>query len=95
MISSREYAAIVFLTKNQFDLSKKKLNHLTTDDFIYCANLITKNWSSNVSSTLESENDISRDFLINLKDLRILVEKDFIEDHKKYSNGSLFISLSI
>jgi hypothetical protein len=50
------------------------------DDFIYCANQIIKNWSN----SQESECDFSRDFLINLKDLRLLVEKDFIEDHKKY-----------
>ena len=38
-----------------------------------------KNWS--YASNDESE--FSRDFLINLKDLRILIERDFIEDHKK------------
>lgn len=83
---AEDYAAIVFLTRNQFELSKKKLSHLTSEDFIHCANLITKNWSSSSSTNAaphDSESDISRDFLINLKDLKILVERDFIEDHKK------------
>lgn len=79
---AEEYAAIVFLTRNQFELSKKKLNHLTLDDFVYCANQMIKNWSS--ASLSESECDLSRDFLINLKDLRLLIDKDFIDDHKKY-----------
>ena len=77
----RKYAAIVFITRNQFELSKRKLNHLQLDDFIYCANQMIKSWSGAPNTEYESE--FSRDFLINLKDLKIFVEKDFIDDHKK------------
>jgi hypothetical protein len=35
------------------------------------------------SSADSDESDFSRDFLINLKELKILSEKDLIEDHKK------------
>lgn len=67
--------------RNQFELSKKKLNHLSLEDFIYCASQMIKNWSG--TPNLENESEFSRDFLKNLKDLKILIEKDFIEDHKK------------
>lgn len=46
---------------------------------MYCANQVIKNWSNE-----SSDNDFSRDFLMNLKDLKILIERDFIEDHRKY-----------
>ena len=39
-----------------------------------------KNWTS---QTQNDESDFSRDFLIDLKDLKILIERDFIDDHKK------------
>lgn len=38
-----------------------------------------KNWCSN----FDYESELSRDFLMDLKDLKILTEKDMIEDHKK------------
>ena len=41
-----------------------------------------RNWSS--VNGFESDSDFSRDFLIDLKDLKILNEKDLIDDHKKY-----------
>jgi hypothetical protein len=78
---AEQYAAIVFLTKNQFEISKKKLNHLMLDDFIYCSNQMIKNWSAGSSN--EYEADFSKDFLINLKDLKIITEREYIDDHKK------------
>ena len=80
----RQYAAIVFLTKNQFEICKRKLNYLTFDDLIYCANQMTKNWSIHINNNNENEyDDVSKDFLINLKDLKIFIEKEVLDDHKK------------
>jgi hypothetical protein len=84
---AEQYSAIVFLTKNQFEISKKKLNHLLLDDFIYCANQMIRNWSGSPNN--ESESDFSKDFLINLKDLKIIIEKEFIDDHKKLVISSI------
>jgi hypothetical protein len=42
---TEQYAAMVFITNNHFDISRKKLNYLTLDDLIYCANQMLKNWS--------------------------------------------------
>ena len=71
----------MFIARNQFEISKKKLNYLSLDDFIYCANQMNKNWSSN---SIETDSDLSRDFLINLKDLKIFLDKDILEEHKKF-----------
>ena len=86
MFFQRQYSAIVFIASNQFEISKKKLNYLTLDDFLYCASQMIKNWTSSQTQNANDESDFSRDFLINLKDLKILIEKEFIEDHKKYLN---------
>lgn len=54
--------------------------HLSLEDFTYCANLLIKNWASNSS---DSDSDLNRDFLINLKDLKIFTDKEILEEHKK------------
>lgn len=41
----RQYGAIVFMTNNRFETSKKKLAYLTFHDFIYCADSMITNWS--------------------------------------------------
>ena len=65
------------------------------DEFIYCANQMIKNWSSSSSNNNESyESDFSKDFLIDLKDLRIITEREFIEDHKKLVIASIGKTIS-
>lgn len=80
---TEHYTAFVFIARNQFEISKRKLNHLSLDDFIYCANMLIKNWSSNSNDT---DSDLNRDFLMNLKDLKIFTEKEILEEHKKLVN---------
>jgi hypothetical protein len=41
----RQYAAIVFIANNRFETGKKKLSHLTFEDFVFCANQMITNWS--------------------------------------------------
>jgi len=76
------YAAIVFLTDSHFDIQKRKLNHLTLDDLIFCSNQMLKNWSNNSDPTIEC--DISKEFLIDLKDLKVLIDRDYLEEHRGY-----------
>jgi hypothetical protein len=57
---------------------------LALDDFIYCSNQMIKNWSNK-----EDESEFSRDFLIDLKDLKILLEKELLDDHKKLVSNSI------
>ncbi len=77
---AEQYTAFVFIARNQFEISKRKMSHLSLEDFIYCANQLLKNWSTN---SVESESDLNRDFLMNLKDLKIFSEKEILEEHKK------------
>ena len=45
---------------------------------------MTKSWSVNWSNNYDNDyDDFSKDFLINLKDLKIFIEKDVLDDHKK------------
>ncbi len=48
-----------------------------------------KNWST-ISSSDSADTDLNKDFLINLKDLKILSEKEMIDDHKKLVIAALF-----
>lgn len=86
---AENYAAIVFIARNQFEISKRKLNYLSLEDFVYCANQMIKNWST-ISSSDSADTDLNKDFLINLKDLKILSEKEMIDDHKKLVIAALF-----
>ena len=85
----RNYAAIVFIARNQFEISKRKLNYLSLEDFVYCANQMIKNWST-VSNSDSADSDLNKDFLMNLKDLKILTEKELMDDHKKLVLAALF-----
>jgi hypothetical protein len=73
---AEQYAAILFIARNQFEITKRKLNYLKFDDFIYCANQMIQNWSTQYNLKNESfEGELSRDFLMNLK---VIVLKLFI-----------------
>ena len=39
------------------------------------------NWP--MSNSFENDSDFSREFLLNFKELKILTEKEFIDEHKK------------
>lgn len=39
------------------------------------------NWP--MSSSFENDSDFNREFLLNFKELKILTEKEFIDEHKK------------
>lgn len=54
---------------------------MSLEDIIFCANQMIKNWP--MSNNFDNDSDFSRDFLLSLKDLKIIIEKDFIDDHKK------------
>ena len=56
---------------------------------MYCANQMIKNWST-ISGSDSADSDLNKDFLINLKDLKILTEKEMIDDHKKLVIAALF-----
>lgn len=82
---ARDYAAVVFIANNRFETGKKKLAYLSFQDFAVCATRMITNWSY---SSVECKNhedmdvDLDRNFLLLLRDLRALVERDYLEEHR-------------
>lgn len=81
---AEKYAAVVFITNNRFETGKKKLQYLQFDDFAHCANLMIANWSYSSGNCLREDTDVDldREFLQDLKDLKIFLDRDFIDEHK-------------
>ncbi|XP_068234903.1 acidic fibroblast growth factor intracellular-binding protein-like [Palaemon carinicauda] len=92
-ILAKKYAAIVFIINNRFETSKRKLNYLTFEDFSVCALLMMTTWTS-ASSLLSSgishgpegvdDSDLDRDFLIELRDFKLLLDRE-----KEHRNATL------
>ena len=70
---------------NRFETSKRRLNYLTFDDFSKSASAMMTYWTSTSSGSRQSESlddcDLERDFLVQLRDLKILIDKE--KDHRK------------
>lgn len=81
---AKKYAAIVYMANNRFETSKRKLQYLLTSDFLHCSIEIMNNWScTNPDCKYEETSmEIDREFLQDLRELRILLEKDLMEEHK-------------
>jgi len=82
---AQQYAAIVFITNNRFETSKKKLSYLTFDDFVHCANQMITHWSYSSKDCRHHDDmdvDFDRDFLHSLRDLKPLSDWKQLEEHK-------------
>ncbi|XP_071963646.1 acidic fibroblast growth factor intracellular-binding protein-like [Antedon mediterranea] len=82
---AKKYAAIVFFANNRFETGKKRLAFVTFDDFVYCADKMMNNWTVGSASSLAKEDldaDFDRNFLQDLRELKILGEKECSEQHK-------------
>ncbi|XP_041354579.1 acidic fibroblast growth factor intracellular-binding protein-like [Gigantopelta aegis] len=82
---ARDYAAIVFITNNRFETRKKKLSYLSFKDFAFCANLMITNWSYSSVECKSHEDmdvDLDRDFLLQLRELKVLMDKEYLDEHK-------------
>lgn len=85
---SRKYAAVVFIAVNRFETTKRKLQYLNFSDFYHCAHQMIEHWSStschatsmrNQSETeteIETDLDVDRGFLHDLREVRILLDKE-------------------
>ncbi|XP_064489864.1 acidic fibroblast growth factor intracellular-binding protein-like [Ornithodoros turicata] len=78
---AKKYAAVVYITHNRFETGKKKLHYLSLDDFIFCANDMINAWSckSQGGKDDESELEIDKDFLHNLREVKTLLDKDHLD----------------
>ncbi|GIY27158.1 acidic fibroblast growth factor intracellular-binding protein [Caerostris darwini] len=86
---SRKYAAIMYLTSNRFETNKKKLQYLTFDDFLYCANWMMCSWCCPKTdcSFEETSLEMDREFLLDLRDLKQVLDRDIYDDLKAYVLG--------
>ncbi|ELU08879.1 hypothetical protein CAPTEDRAFT_206066 [Capitella teleta] len=99
---AKQYAAIVFITNNRFETGKKRLGYLTFPDFVHCANEMITNWSYSSKDCKhhdDMDQDLDRDFLIDLRDLKILSEKEHLDEHRvavlKAIHGKLSTSAAV
>ncbi|XP_055271480.1 acidic fibroblast growth factor intracellular-binding protein-like [Moschus berezovskii] len=82
---ARDYAAIVFFANNRFETGKKKLQYLSFEDFAFCAELMIQNWTLGAvdSQVDDMDMDLDKEFLQDLKELKVLVaDKDLLDLHK-------------
>ncbi|XP_077997432.1 acidic fibroblast growth factor intracellular-binding protein-like [Glandiceps talaboti] len=80
---AKQYAAIVFFANNRFDTGKKRLQYLTVPDFTFCADEMIDHWTAgSVDSKVDIDADFDRDFLQELRDLKILLDRDMGDVHK-------------
>ncbi|XP_015931147.1 acidic fibroblast growth factor intracellular-binding protein [Parasteatoda tepidariorum] len=88
---ARKYAGIMYLTNNRCETSRKKLQYLTFEDFLFCANWMMCNWScSKLDCTYEeTAMEMDRDFLQDLRDLKQFLEKDVYDDLKSVVLGTM------
>ncbi|XP_060590467.1 acidic fibroblast growth factor intracellular-binding protein-like [Ruditapes philippinarum] len=94
---AKKYAAIVFMANHRFETGKKRLSHLTFDDFLFCTEHMIVNWSYSAAECDNHEDmdvDLDRMFLQELRDLKILTEKEFLDEHRNYLMNSLKTSLT-
>ncbi|KAF6333077.1 FGF1 intracellular binding protein [Rhinolophus ferrumequinum] len=85
LLIERDYAAIVFFANNRFETGKKKLQYLSFGDFAFCAELMIQNWTLGAvdSQVDDMDVDLDKEFLQDLKELKVLVaDKDLLDLHK-------------
>ncbi|KAJ8255047.1 hypothetical protein GJAV_G00200360 [Gymnothorax javanicus] len=82
---ARDYAAIVFFVNNRFETGKRKLQYLSFQDFAFCACQLINNWTVGAVDNMveDMDVDLDKEFLQDLKDLKILItDKDMLDQHK-------------
>lgn len=67
---------------NRFETNKRKLHYLTFKDFYNCAIAMMTYWTSPAADDANADADVEREFLMDLRELRILLDKE--KEHKTY-----------
>lgn len=73
---ARKYLAILFIASQRFELSKKKLSYVTFKDFYDCAHSIMQFWTYCYQHSQEIEEEFDKEFLLDLRELRCLFDKE-------------------
>ncbi|XP_045508615.1 acidic fibroblast growth factor intracellular-binding protein [Colias croceus] len=77
---ARKYGAVVFLACMRFETTKRKLQYLSFNDFFHCAQAIMGSWTYSCTGPEYYDTEMDREFLLELRDLRILLDKE--KEHK-------------
>lgn len=80
----RTYGTIVFLGRMKFELGKRKLQHVSFAELENCVTVIMKYWTySEPNTEYYDDTLLDREFLDDLKDIKIIQDKD--KEHKQLS----------
>ncbi|XP_062393249.1 acidic fibroblast growth factor intracellular-binding protein B-like isoform X2 [Sardina pilchardus] len=82
---AKDYAAIVFFANSRFETGKRKLQYLSFQDFAFCAGQLISYWTVGAVDNMmeDMDVDLEKEFLHNLKDLKVLInDKDLLDQHK-------------
>ncbi|KAH9380449.1 hypothetical protein HPB48_008802 [Haemaphysalis longicornis] len=85
----RKYAALVYTTHNRFETGKKKLLYLRLEDFVFCVDQMISSWSCRNPNCKyeESGMEMDREFLQQLREMKLLLDKDH---HDRLKDAVLF-----
>lgn len=86
---ARKYAALVYTTHNRFETGKKKLLYLRLEDFVFCVDQMISSWSCRNPNCKyeESGMEMDREFLQQLREMKLLLDKDH---HDRLKDAVLF-----
>ncbi|XP_050530621.1 acidic fibroblast growth factor intracellular-binding protein isoform X2 [Daktulosphaira vitifoliae] len=84
---AKKYGVIVFIACMRFETSKRKLQNLSFQDFYEPTLCIINKWTYPKNSPEFGDMDLDREFLLDLREVRILLDKE--KDHKQ----SLFLDI--
>ncbi|KAF4522072.1 hypothetical protein B566_EDAN004055 [Ephemera danica] len=77
---ARCYAAVVFLGSLRFECNKRRMQYLSFQDLVHCAHEVINGWTCTEPGPEQDDTELDRDFLLDLRDLRVLADKD--KEHK-------------
>ncbi|XP_050530620.1 acidic fibroblast growth factor intracellular-binding protein isoform X1 [Daktulosphaira vitifoliae] len=77
---AKKYGVIVFIACMRFETSKRKLQNLSFQDFYEPTLCIINKWTYPKNSPEFGDMDLDREFLLDLREVRILLDKE--KDHK-------------
>ncbi|XP_050558201.1 acidic fibroblast growth factor intracellular-binding protein [Spodoptera frugiperda] len=77
---AKKYGAVVFIACMRFETAKRKLTYLTFNDFYHCAQAIMSSWTYSCTGPEYYDTEMDREFLLELRELRILLDKE--KEHK-------------
>uniref|UniRef100_A0A069DT76 Putative acidic fibroblast growth factor intracellular-binding protein n=1 Tax=Panstrongylus megistus TaxID=65343 RepID=A0A069DT76_9HEMI len=77
---AKRYGTVVLLACLRLETGKKKLQYLTFRDLYECSVAIMSSWTYPVGTSDHDDIDLDREFLLDLRDIRTLLEKE--KEHK-------------